>query len=137
MKILINRGNVFNAKSYPFFDELINELKWRGHEIKEIKGILSEQEIIDLVNDCDVWITIDTFLQHLCAYYKLKKGIVIWGKSDPTIFGYPENINLLKDKKYLRVNQFRSWTDAWNDIENRPESFVSPLVVCQAIEGLV
>ena len=29
--------------------------------------------------------------------------------SDKNIFGYPQNINLLKNKKYLRKNQFDTW----------------------------
>ena len=119
MKILINRGNLQNAKSYPYWEEFLVLAK--EHEIKEIKGILSEKEIIDLVNWCDIWITIDTFLPHLCAYNKLKKGIVIWGKSDPLLFGYPQNINLLKDRKYLRPDQFTFWTG----VKNEPGSFVS------------
>lgn len=92
------------------------------HEVKEIKGILPEPEIIDLVNWCDVWITIDSFLPHLCQYHNLKKGIVLWGKSDPTIFGYKSNINLLKDRKRLRPDQFR-W---WNDVKHSNEDWVLP-----------
>ena len=139
MNILITRGNIKNAKTYPepLWNELSFELIYRQHEVKEVKGILTEQEIIDLVNWSDIWIGTDSFLQHLVAYYKLKKGIVIWSKSDPDIFGYPDNINLLKDRKYLRVNQFRSWTDTWNDIENNPDSFVSPSVVLKAIESML
>ena len=60
MKILINRGNKQNAKSYPFWDELLLLLK--DYEVKEIKGILPEKDIIDLINWSDIWITIDTFL---------------------------------------------------------------------------
>jgi ADP-heptose:LPS heptosyltransferase len=131
MKILINRGNIQNCKSYPYWDELVLLLK--DHEVKEIKGILPEQEIIDLVNWCDIWITIDTFLQHLCAYHKLKKGIVLWGKSNPQYFGYKDNINLYKDEKYFRVNQFRNWTSEWNDIVNNPAAFVSPETILKAI----
>lgn len=131
MKILINRGNVQNAKSYPFWGEFIALAK--DHEIKEIKGILPEQEIIDLINWCDMWISIDSFIQHLVAYHKLKRGIVLWGKSSPDYFGYSENINLLKDKKYLRNNQFRDWTTSYNDIENNPDSFVSPETVIKSI----
>lgn len=119
MKILINRGNLENAKSYPYWEEFLALAK--DHEIKEIKGILPEQEIIDLVNWCDVWITIDSFLQHLCHYHKLKSGIVIWGKSDPKIFGYDYNKNLLKDRKKLRLDQFR-W---WKDIKLDKDDFVS------------
>jgi ADP-heptose:LPS heptosyltransferase len=114
MKILICKGNP-NAKSYPYWDELT------GHDIKVLEGKLSTQEIIDLVNWSDKWVSVDTFLPHFCAYHKLKPGIVIFAKSDPEIFGYKHNINLLKDRKYLRAEQFK-W---WKDEPINKEAFVS------------
>lgn len=130
MNILINRGNLINAKSYPYWEELLVLLK--DHKVKEIKGILPEKEIIDLVNWSDVWITIDSFLQHLCTYHKLKKGIVVWGKSDPLIFGYKHNINLLKNRKYLRPDQYVFWTNVPIDID----VFVSPEAILKEINML-
>lgn len=124
-KILIAKGNP-NAKAYPYWDELT------GHEIKVLEGKLSTQEIIDLVNWSDVWVATDTFLQHFCAYHKLKRGIVIWGKSDPKLFGYEHNINLLKDRKYLRRHQFLWWKDEPID----KEAFVSIDVLQKAISML-
>ena len=129
MKIVICRGNIRNAKSYPYWDELLVLLK--DHEIKEIKGILPEQEIIDIVNESDLWISIDSFLPHLCNYKKLKPGIVIWGLSDPVLFGFPQNINLLKGKMYLRPDQY----GLWKDIKENPDAFVKPEVVLEAILG--
>ena len=123
MKILICPGNVQTAKSYPHWDRFLALA--RDHEIKKIEGMMEEEAIIDLVNWCDVWISIDTFLPHLIKWHKLKPGIVIWGKSDPLIFGYSTNTNLLKDRKYLRTEQFRWWFDEKHD----PEVFVSPVVV--------
>lgn len=127
MKILINRGNAEDAKNYPYWVELIKLLK--EHEVKEIKGILQEQDIIDLVNWCDVWISIDSFLQHLVAYHKLKPGIVLWGTSHPAIFGYDSNVNLLKDKKYLRADPYL-W---WRDEARNPEAFVAPNKILESI----
>ena len=43
-------------------------------------------------------------------------------KSDPNIFGHPENINLLKDRSYLAEQQFL-W---WDLYEYNPEAFVKP-----------
>ena len=128
-KILINRGNVINAKSYPFWDEL----NLKDHEVKEIKGILSSQELIDLVNWCDTWVSIDSFLPHFCAYHKLKPGIVLWGTSDPLIFGYKHNTNLLKNRKYLRNEQFK-W---WKDEVNNPDTFLSTDTILQSIEKML
>ena len=119
MKILINRGNVQNAKSYPYWEEFLKLAK--DHEIIEIKGLLPIKDIVTLIEGCDKWISIDSFLPHLCKYLKLKPGIVIWGKSDPLIFGYPENVNLVRDRKRLRPDQFR-W---WKDIKWDKDDFIS------------
>jgi hypothetical protein len=51
-----------------------------------------------------------------------KPGIVLWGQSDPLIFGHPENNNLLKDRKYLREKQF--WW--WEQCDYNAEAFVRP-----------
>lgn len=128
MKILIVPGNVHNAKSYPYWDELLELIK--DHEIRKIQGILTEQEIIDLVNWCDIFISIDSFLPHLAHYHKLKRGVVIWGKSDPKIFGYEENINLIKDINHLRSEQFKWWIDEPHD----PKVFVSPEEIVKWLE---
>jgi ADP-heptose:LPS heptosyltransferase len=128
MKILLCRGNIQNAKSYPeeSWEEFL--LLVKDHEVKEITGILPEQEIIDLVNASDIVITIDSFLPHLIKYHKLKtKVCVLWGKSNPDIFGYPDNINL--HKRRFRPDQFR-W---WQDVKHDPEDFVSPEVIKNAI----
>jgi hypothetical protein len=128
MKILICRGNFDTPKSYPYWEELLNLLK--DNEIKEIRGILSENEIIDLVNWSDVWITIDSFLPHLCAFKKLKPGIVIWGVSDPEIFGYPHNTNILRSRSYLRPNQFLFWTG----VPINKDAFVVPSGVVKLLK---
>jgi hypothetical protein len=130
MRILIVPGNIQSAKSYPHWDKLVDLLK--GHEIKKIEGILREQEILDLVNWCSVWISIDSFLPHLVKCHRLKPGIVLWGKSDPLIFGYPENRNLLKDRKHLREQQFKWWKDEPAD----PSVFVDPQEVVDVVNKL-
>ena len=132
MKILICEGNVKTAKSYPHWERLLELLK--DHEIKKIEGILKEQEIIALVEECDVWISIDSMLQHLVAYHKLKRGIVIWGKSSPKVFGYESNINLLKDYRYLSNNQFGLW---WPTEPHDPDVFVGPEIIVAAIKKLL
>ena len=62
-----------------------------------------------------------------------KRGIVLWGMSDPKIFGHDIHINLLRDEKYLRPNQFLTW-----DMQNFvPESFVEPIEVIHNINRLI
>lgn len=127
MNILINRGNVQTAKSYPYWDAVVSMLG--SHDLSEIKGILPLDQVVGYVNWCDVWVSIDSFLPHLVEFHGLKPGVVLWGKSDPSIFGYPRNVNLLKDRSRLRPDQFR-W---WNDVIPSKEDFYEPALVVEAI----
>ena len=97
------------------------------------KQNLSFNEIVRLINESDAWISVDSFLQHLCAYHRLKRGIVIFSQSDPKIFGYTRNINLLKDRKYLRDKQF--WL--WEQCEYNKEAFVTDEEVLKAVLKLL
>ena len=130
-----------NPKNYPWWKELVKLLKIDGFYIIQI-GILGEkdigadeqrfnlslEELEILINNCFIVLSVDSFLQHFCWYIK-KRGIVIFGKSDPLIFGHESNINLLKDRKYLRKNQFWTWEEETYD----PEVFVSPEDIMRAI----
>lgn len=135
-----------HPKNYPFWKELIPLLKDAGHTIIQI-GVegeeklvedcrfgLSTKDLIDLCSNMDMFISVENFFPHFNHYnFKGEKGgIVLFGKSDPEIFGYPENINLLKDKKYLRWDQFGPWemTDPVED------AFVKPDIVMKAVEKL-
>lgn len=130
MKIFTVPGNLVTPKSYPHWDRFLELAK--GHDVHVLNGMLTIPEIIDQVNWCDVWISIDSFLPHLVAYYKLKPGIVIWGLSDPLIFGHPENVNLLKDRKYLRSDQFHWWKDQPNVLD----AFVEPEIIMREVERI-
>jgi ADP-heptose:LPS heptosyltransferase len=131
------RNNQVNPKNYPWWPELLERLdgpivqigveqEWRlaadirlGLPLKEIRALLAE---------CEFWISVDSFLPHL-AHYLPKPGVVLWSKSDPDIFGYPENLNLLKDRRYLRAKQFRIWEEESYD----PEAFLLVDAVVDAI----
>jgi hypothetical protein len=131
MKVLICRGNFETPKSYPHWEELLKLINDHVFEVKELKGIVPEATIIDMVNWCDVWITVDSFLPHLCAFKKLKPGIVLWGKSDPNIFGYSHNVNLLKNRDNLRPGKEQfMW---WKDVPYDKDIFVSPQEVVDRI----
>lgn len=135
-----------HPKNYPFWKELIPLLKDAEHTIIQI-GVegeeklvedcrfgLSTKDLIDLCSGADMFISVENFFPHFNHYnFKGKKGgIVLFGKSDPEIFGYPENINLLKDKKYLRWDQFGPWemTDFVED------AFVKPDIVMKAVQKI-
>lgn len=133
------RNGKNNPKNYPFFKELIALLE-KDYDIIQVSSVGEEalvpnthfncslDHIKELLKGCALWVSVDSFLQHL-AHHVGKKGVVLWGPSDPRIFGYPNNVNILKDKKYLRIKPF----DIWEAIEFNAEAFVPPATVYSVI----
>jgi ADP-heptose:LPS heptosyltransferase len=132
------RSGKKHPKDYPYWSEVIQQI---DEEIIQL-GIEGEEQLVDdfrknlplyelalLVAECKTWISVDSFLQHFC-WDLHKPGIVIFGQSDPKIFGHNENTNLLKDRLYLREKQFWLWEQA----EYLEESFVEPEVVLTALK---
>lgn len=130
-----------NPKNYPYWKELIEKLSIK-YDIAQI-GVSGEiplvssfhfnlplKEISALVNISDFWISVDNFLPHLANKLN-KKGVVLWSQSDPLIFGYEQNVNILKDRKYLRKNQFNIWEQSVYDIE----AYVSPVVIIERLKN--
>ena len=131
------RNGKENPKNYPWWPELISLIKEpivqigiKGEEqlVEDFRQNLSMVELKDLVSQCRTWIAVDSFFQHF-AWDLNKPGIVLWGQSDPNIFGHPENTNLLKDRKYLREKQF--WW--WEQCDYKAEAFVRPEEVIKYI----
>ncbi len=135
------RDKSCNPKNYPWWPEVIRRLKM-DYDIVQI-GVQGEEKLTEdfrvnlplvdvkvLIQECYVWISVDNFLPHL-AHLIEKSGIVIWGISDPLVFGYSNNINLLKSRKNLRENQFY----IWEGIKYNPSVFVSPDAVLSAVEN--
>ena len=132
------RNDKEHPKNYPFWKEVIEHI---DEDIVQI-GIDGEEQLVPdfrknlqlyelsvLTTQCKTWISIDSFFQHFCWDLN-KPGIVIFGQSDPNIFGHTENINLLKDRKYLRERQFWLWEQAEFNID----AFVEPKVILDALE---
>jgi ADP-heptose:LPS heptosyltransferase len=132
-----------NPKDYPYWPQLVKALEDLGHTVVQI-GLEGEKPLVDtfhkgltlseismLVVESDFWISVDSFLPHL-AHHLRKPGIVLWGPSDPRIFGYPENRNLTRGPTYYRKNQFSFWEDCTAD----PEAFVLPEDVLKVVESL-
>lgn len=126
------RNNKPNPKSPPIswwkeLISLINEpmiqlgITGEYQLVDDFRINLSLPEIKKLIEECDNWISIDSFAQHYC-WDCGKPGIVIWGQSNPKIFGHPENINLLKSTEYLFKEQFLFW----ELIPYREDCFISP-----------
>ncbi len=129
-----------HPKNYPFWNEVISKVKEPiiqvGIEgevglVDDFRKNLSLSELAELVKECKTWMSCDSFFQHFC-WDLGKKGIAIFGQSDPNIFGHPENVNLLKDRSYLREKQFWIWEQA----EYNEDAFVSPEVVLEELKKL-
>lgn len=130
-----------NAKTYPYWPELLKLLRPRFGEVtqvgikgdqqlvKNFKANLSIAELTELLQQSDLWVSIDSFLPHL-AHHCAKPGVVLWGPSDPLIYGYPENLNLLKDRSLLRKDQFGIWDGYPFD----PRAFVEAREAANQIE---
>lgn len=134
-----------HPKNYPHWEKLVALLKANNHSIIQI-GIKGEGELVEdcrfdlpmpklvelIKNEMDIFISVDNFFPHFCHhYYKKhnKHGIVIFSRSNPKIFGYRENTNLLKSGKYLRNDQFLFW----DQCEYVEDAFVSPEEVMKHI----
>lgn len=131
------RTGKLNPKNYPYWKELISmidepiiQVGVEGEEqlVEEFKKNLPISELRQLIQTCRTWVGVDSFFQHL-AWDEGKPGIVLWGPSDPLIFGHPENINLLKDRSHLVENQF-IW---WEATEHQRERFVEPHIILKHI----
>jgi len=113
-----------NPKNFPYWEELVQQMKDSGCYVIQI-GVAGEkligadeivfnasnERLLEVLNNCDTFISIDSFFPHF-AHYHGKHGIVIFSQSDPKLFGYEENLNILKSRDYLRKEQFWLWTQA-------------------------
>lgn len=115
------RNGKNNAKNFPYWPELLARLDDSCHIVQigangenrltgDFRTGLSLAEVTELVKACDFWISVDSFLPHL-AHHIHVPGVVLWGLSDPNVFGYAENLNLIRDRKLLRKDQFLYWEE--------------------------
>jgi ADP-heptose:LPS heptosyltransferase len=141
--------NKCNPKNFPYWENTIKLIKAKipnaqivqiGKEGEAVlEGVdrtvfgLGPKNLLELAQKSDAWLSVDSFFQHFCSYYKIPNGIVIFSQSDPKIFGYPRNTNLLKDRKYLRpgADQFLYW---WREgTVYKEEAFVSAETVAETL----
>lgn len=143
--IPVENGWGASPKDYPWWTDLISILNQTGlyefHQLSireqpRIAGMaqyhdnLPYGKIVELINDCDFFISIDTFLPHIAQLYK-KRGFVIWGMGHPRFFGYMQNINILKDEKYVRPND-HTW-GVWIDVKPQLECWHTPDIIANII----
>ena len=131
----VMRNGKVNPKNYPYFKELVALIKAKGFNViqigrrgeelipgvDEMRADLSLSDLSDLARGAYTWISVDNFFPHLCNLIGVQ-GYVIFGPSDPEIFGHKSNINILKDRGYLRGKQF----DIWEVVDHHNEAFLSP-----------
>lgn len=132
-----------NPKNYPHWKKVVSGLKNLGFYTIQL-GLSGEYDIechakifnaplcflLDLARNTTTWASVDNFFPHLCQQGS-RPGVVIWGQSDPKLFGYETNTNLLKDKKYLRPNDQQYWL--WTQTTYCEEAFVDAETVINAI----
>ena len=126
--ILISSGT-HKAKCYPYWDELAYILTNKGYHITQL-GIGDQKricagignpnidyvwdkplkEVEDVVRQVGDFVAIDNFLHHL-AHQLGVRGAVIYGPSDPRLFGYSDQINIIKKYEYLRKDQLGFYRD--------------------------
>ena len=135
------RNGSMNPKNYPYWQEVIDKLVGAGHTVVQVGTVgetlfqktqpfigMSLSSLKELVDNCTTWASVDNFFPHLCSHTK-KYGVVIWSRSDPSLFGYSSNLNLIKDRSYLRPDPF-GW---WHDCSYSIEAFVEPQEVFNSI----
>jgi len=132
------RNGQQHPKNYPFWEEVVSQINEHiiqvGIEgevplVDDFKKNLSLDDLAILIKEAKTWMSVDSFFQHYC-WSLGKPGVVLWGQSDPVIFGHPENVNLLKDRTYLREKQF--WL--WEQCSFREDAFVTPDEVLEALK---
>jgi ADP-heptose:LPS heptosyltransferase len=134
-----------NPKNYPYWDHLIKLLKKDKHSLTQIgiqgetvlkcQKLLIAQSFSDIrkaIEKTDLCLCIESFLFHMAHLLK-KPCVVLWGVGDPLLFGYPEQVNLLKDRKYLRRNQFDINGKLGPLPHHNKDAFVEPEHVIRAI----
>ena len=135
------RTNRENPKNYPYWGQVVKNLRLLGYRTVQIGTVgepsigaddtkfgLKLKDFKKLLDESNGFACVDNFFNHFATFYG-KRGVVVFGRSDPKIFGYEQNINLLKDRACLRKNQF----DIWEHDEFRADVFVSADEVVAAI----
>lgn len=137
--VLIHPFSNGKAKNYPNFHTIAKFLR-ENMEIYPIIQLGSGKDekfdwadwhffdlpldkLAKLLESCSFWISVDSFIPHLCQTEELETlGIVIWGPSDPKIFGYDQFINLTGDDPNYTRDPYLWWKDEILDIAKFPST---------------
>lgn len=122
--------NKVNPKNYPWWPELVQQLpmpivqvgvQGETQLVPDFRTNMNLQELAQVLHTCEFWIGCDSFVQHY-AWDLGKPGAVLWGPSNPDIYGHPENLNITKGKQFQCADQFLMW----HLIENRSDWWHTP-----------
>jgi hypothetical protein len=121
-----------SPKDYPYWKELVSVLHKKHHIIQigvnwerilegvhESKLNLTFKELEELTLSSDSFISVDNFYPHFCNTIG-KYGYVIWGPSNPSLYGYSKNVNILPSKPQFKTNQFGLWDKSDYNIHSFP-----------------
>ncbi len=107
-----------NPKDYPYWSLLVDALNKEGFNTIQLSSVgelrvpktsefhegLNPSQILEKCKDAFTFVSVDSFAPHFLNLYKIY-GIVIFAITNPKIFGYKENKNLLKSEIYLKKDQ--------------------------------
>lgn len=123
------------AKDYPYWKTVVKELGRRGYATVQL-GVTGERllgcgsRIFDLplnkmkgaIAGVDYFMSVDNFFPHFLVAKGIDlPGLVVWGPSDPEIYGYDRFVNLMKDKSKMRPDQYGYWHNVTYDNSGWPE----------------
>ena len=101
---------------------------------------------VSLLQYCKTYICIDSSLQHFAANrFNKKKGIVLWGGTDPICLGYEKNINLTNAKDNIHKMRplcipmgdiFNSDGSPWRDDDSTSMN-INPEMILQNVDSCI
>ena len=140
--------NDMHPKTYPYWNKLIMLLKSMNYKLiqtgrsgeKALEGVdrycfdYKFKDLITMVSTCKTWLSVDNFFPHMVNTMDIiVPGIVLFSMSDPKIFGYHYNKNILKSVSNLRTDQFGKW----DDVKRIDDSFESADNIFSQIQGFL
>lgn len=60
---------------------------WRDTRIVNLIGKTNISQLLDMINECDMFVGLDSGLMHIAAYYN-KPTFTLWGATDRIAYGY-------------------------------------------------
>lgn len=104
---LVVKQEVYLYKGQPSSD--------RVHSKVQVLPFTSVHQLVSPILESTCWASVDNFLPHLCNLIKADPGVVVFSKSDPSIFGYHYNKNLHSLAPRFRPDQFNLWEQCQYD----------------------